>query len=333
MVLKENVYIEKDGRLEAFLVNESGVDVWFDDFQVGTCPPLVIEETHYDPWGVELSGLGYRYNGERQGEEGFNGKDLLHPPGLYDYGARLYDPVVGRWWSVDPLAGHREQVSPYNFVQNNPLNRIDPDGRFDWAINKDNEVYWDENATSPETTKKGEIYLGKMGFGIDEQTGNTFVYNPDGVVSEGVRSLPEVTVTSGNPVQDAIYMGNKAFALGALDLTSQTFGNIGASATVTGLIVAPFAPPVGAGLITIGETLSAISGTASAVFNLSQGNVGAAFTDAAVLSVGSFGSAGIKSLEGGVINSTEQYLLRATQNTSLEITNQLIMPAFLNRKK
>jgi len=43
----------------------------------------------------------------------------------------MYDPVLGRWGVVDPLADQREWVSPYNFVQNNPLNRIDPDGKLD----------------------------------------------------------------------------------------------------------------------------------------------------------------------------------------------------------
>ncbi|NHE56332.1 RHS repeat-associated core domain-containing protein [Cyclobacterium sp. GBPx2] len=58
---------------------------------------------------------------------------------LYNYGARYFGPVIGRWTSPDPMSHLREWVSPYNFVQNNPLNRIDPDGRFDWVINKDNE--------------------------------------------------------------------------------------------------------------------------------------------------------------------------------------------------
>ena len=39
-----------------------------------------------------------------------------------------------RWLSVDPMASERSWVSPYNFVQNNPINRIDPNGALDNPI-------------------------------------------------------------------------------------------------------------------------------------------------------------------------------------------------------
>ena len=51
--------------------------------------------------------------------------------GWYDYGARWYDAAVGRWWQVDPLANHPDQVdkSPYAYVWNSPILLTDPDGR------------------------------------------------------------------------------------------------------------------------------------------------------------------------------------------------------------
>ncbi len=45
--------------------------------------------------------------------------------------ATLAPDVVSRWLSPDPLQHMRLWVSPYNFVQNNPIMRIDPDGRLD----------------------------------------------------------------------------------------------------------------------------------------------------------------------------------------------------------
>ncbi|MFN6946302.1 MAG: RHS repeat-associated core domain-containing protein [Cytophagaceae bacterium] len=70
----------------------------------------------------------------------YNGKELLDDLNLnlYDFGARYFDPVIGRWTSPDPMASEREWVSPYNFVQNNPLSRIDPDGMFDIRIHGEN---------------------------------------------------------------------------------------------------------------------------------------------------------------------------------------------------
>ena len=64
----------------------------------------------------------------------FNGKEWDSETGLYYYGARYYEPEVGLWMSVDPLCEMNPDMSPYNFVGNNPLNRIDPWGLTDYEV-------------------------------------------------------------------------------------------------------------------------------------------------------------------------------------------------------
>ena len=59
----------------------------------------------------------------------FNAKELDDETGLYYYGARYYDPRTSVWLSVDPLAEENPNISSYAYCEDNPINRIDPDGR------------------------------------------------------------------------------------------------------------------------------------------------------------------------------------------------------------
>ena len=129
-ILEEKLYISRDGYMETVLVNETAEDVWFDDFSISRTPSIVIQETHYDPWGLELTGLGYQYAGIKANKYLYNGKELIEENDLqyYDYGARMYDPVLGRWGVVDPLADKMTRHSPYNYAFDNPIRFIDPDG-------------------------------------------------------------------------------------------------------------------------------------------------------------------------------------------------------------
>ncbi len=90
----------------------------------------VIATNDYYPFGDPMSGrdfvtADYRY--------GFNGKEkddeVKGNGNSLDFGARIYDPRLGKWFSLDPLQTKYPYLSPYNFVANSPMIFIDPDGK------------------------------------------------------------------------------------------------------------------------------------------------------------------------------------------------------------
>jgi RHS repeat-associated protein len=143
-ILEEEMYISKDGYMETFVVNETSEDVWFDNMMVMSVSSVIVQETHYDPWGLELKGLGYQYGGLNENKYLYNGKELLDDQslGLYDYGARYYDPVIGRWTSPDPMAESYQAFSPYNYTLNNPIAFTDPNGM--WVEGQNGGMFTDD---------------------------------------------------------------------------------------------------------------------------------------------------------------------------------------------
>ena len=95
---------------------------------------VIQEENNYYPFGLKQKGYNAVTNitkGNRVAQKyKYNGKELQDELGLdfYDYGARNYDPALGRWMNIDPLAEKMRAFSPFIYAFDNPIRFIDPDG-------------------------------------------------------------------------------------------------------------------------------------------------------------------------------------------------------------
>ncbi|MEM7552431.1 MAG: RHS repeat-associated core domain-containing protein [Bacteroidota bacterium] len=124
----------KPGFLYLYVSNESDqdMDIYFDDFQVEHQFNDVVIASDYYPFGLVMDGRKIQRGNYRFGYQGeFSEKD--EETDWNSFEARMYDPTIGRWTVPDPA---RQFLSPYNGMGNNPINGIDPDGRFLWFKSK-----------------------------------------------------------------------------------------------------------------------------------------------------------------------------------------------------
>ncbi|MFE9171107.1 DNRLRE domain-containing protein [Streptomyces kebangsaanensis] len=97
---------------------------------IGTQIPLVDDTTPvvntYDEYGNPLPGT----DPARYGWLGGKQRSTETPSAVTLMGVRLYDPTIGRFLSVDPIAGGN--ANAYDYVHADPLNRYDLDGKWSW---------------------------------------------------------------------------------------------------------------------------------------------------------------------------------------------------------
>ncbi len=107
---------------------------------------------------------------------------------LYDYSARLMDPALGRFGTVDSKSEKYYGISPYVYVGNNPLKFIDPDGK-DWFVNSQNgNVVFVRGASELNDRLRDKYGLGYHDYenlGKDQMFGNTVIEKRDILTFDG----------------------------------------------------------------------------------------------------------------------------------------------------
>jgi RHS repeat-associated protein len=111
--------------------NGSTIDYWQAD---------ILQSSDYSPFGVILEGRDLKLAGSNVPYDfGYNGmeidKEMSGNGNSYTTEFRQYDPRLGRWKSLDPLAHLLTDQSPYSFALNSPIRVVDRDGQFPILIN------------------------------------------------------------------------------------------------------------------------------------------------------------------------------------------------------
>jgi RHS repeat-associated protein len=89
----------------------------------GSAEALVLSRAVYAPYGGAVAGI--------PPERGFNGRRRDGATGLYDYGARWYDPAMGRFLQPDSLVPdplRPSSLNRYAYAEGGPVDRVDPSG-------------------------------------------------------------------------------------------------------------------------------------------------------------------------------------------------------------
>jgi RHS repeat-associated protein len=163
----------------------------------------------------EMVAYKYKYNGkEWQDELELN---------FYDYGARNYDPAIGRWMNIDPLAEKSRRWSSYTYCYNNPLVFVDYDGMYatpptdlfnidgkkigtDGVNNGDKMVVTDKAEANQIANTKGNIDLSTVKSGE--------VLPSDAALSESLNVLERTVNNGGKKEESSLVMNDGTIVQG-----------------------------------------------------------------------------------------------------------------------
>lgn len=349
------VYLEKRVTIQPNIAtinlridNNGGGTVWFDDLSIRKVNPTneIVEENNYYPFGLKHKGYNNLFNLANANalaqQYKYNGKELQDELGLnwYDYGARNYDAAIGRWMNIDPLAEHNQSFTVFHYCSNNPVSRIDPDGRCDdpncthGAIRKG----WDRvgrffgawgysentSATQQSSVSSGEVTLLGIGDAIGDglqSTENWFqsIHGTSTVNEDAIQSFNAGASFSFeyNGTNTEIQFGLYSTSEDSFGFYNSTSESIGIKGSTSGVNLFEKLPTFGANLFASANTDNPFNGQ-----TYSSEDKGVLDTS---LKLGRFSAVGItteKNIKTSEMNSS--YKISAGTNASSDVSGSIV---------
>jgi RHS repeat-associated protein len=185
----------------------------------------VYQETHYYPFGMTMEGEWQNIVNGPENNYLYNGKELNSDFGLdwSDYGARYYDAAIGRWNSVDLLTEKHYDLTPYNYVMNNPIFYLDP-------LGMDTVPHSENLASNYEWSSQSEPEIESIGIEDFQNDPNSIFFGHDSDREPLPPSVTDMTVrgTVATPV------GGLTLSIGLVTDSEGSLGLIGSGGIAVG---------------------------------------------------------------------------------------------------
>ena len=177
---------------------------------------LVVKQVNsYYPFGMNIKGLtsGIAFGSSKfpKNEYLYNGKMFQDELGLdwLDYGARMSDAKLGRFYTIDPLAERFNHQSLYVYADNNPIRFVDFLGMnaTGYSIDKDGNIEHlnDEGGDNYDVIYKNENYSETDRKNYDESGSKKGIKVSKGVVESEKTAKHPIVDIEGNPTGKIIY--------------------------------------------------------------------------------------------------------------------------------
>ena len=183
-ILAERNYIFSPSGLAAIyeIVNQVGTMYYIHTDHIGSLNVIsdesgnLVQEMSYDAWGRRRNPNNWSYSGipaNYKFERGFTGHEHMDGNGLINMNGRMYDPILGRFLSSDPIVlypDYSQDYNKYSYARNNPLVYYDPSGLYP-IYNPNGEFWYDsEDYSIRYTIDEVNNWFEVVGMLVDAET-------------------------------------------------------------------------------------------------------------------------------------------------------------------